>query len=78
MINGLFLPAGTDIGVLHLSFLHSKNIFGDDAEVSKPEGWLESEAEHLARMNSTVDLNFCSGKYQCLGRSVALIRRYML
>lgn len=73
VINGLFVPAGTEIGVSHLSFLHSKQIFGDDAGVFRPERWLEADPGYLSKMNSTVDLIFHSGKYQCLGKSVALM-----
>ena len=56
-----------------MSFLHSKQIFGDDAEVFRPERWLEAEPEQLGRMNSVDDLIFHSEKYQCLGKSVALM-----
>jgi cytochrome P450 len=73
VINGLFVPAGTEIGVSHLSFLHSKQIFGEDAEVFRPERWIDADPEYLAKMNSVVDLIFHSGKYQCLGKSVALM-----
>ena len=73
VINGLLVPAGTDIGVSHLSFLHSKQIFGEDAGVFRPERWIEADSEYLAKMNSVVDLIFHSGKYQCLGKSVALM-----
>ena len=73
VLGGYFLPEGTEVGVSHLSFLHSKQIFGDDAEVFRPERWLEAEPEQLGKMNSVVDLIFHSGKYQCLGKSVALM-----
>jgi cytochrome P450 len=73
VLGGIFLPGGTEVGVSHLSFLHSKQIFGADAEVFRPERWLEAESEQLGRMNSVVDLIFHSGKYQCLGKSVALM-----
>lgn len=73
VLGGVFLPGGTEVGVSHLSFLHSKKIFGADAEVFRPERWLEVELEQLGRMNSVVDLIFHSGKYQCLGKSVALM-----
>ncbi|KAF3048328.1 hypothetical protein E8E12_011693 [Didymella heteroderae] len=74
-INGFFVPEGTQIGVSHLSFLHSKQLFGEDAQVFRPERWLDSktDAEHLRTMNSTLDMIFHSGKYQCLGKSVALL-----
>lgn len=71
--NGVPLPYGTQIGVSHLSFLHSKQIFGDDAEMFRPERWMEADSEKLGKMNSAVDLIFHSGKYQCLGKSVALM-----
>jgi cytochrome P450 len=67
VINGHFVPAGTEIGVSHLSFLHSKQIFGEDAEVFRPERWIDADQEYLAKMNSVVELVFHSGKYQCLG-----------
>ncbi len=73
VIDGLFVPAGTEIGVSHLSFLHSKQIFGDDADIFRPERWLEAEPEHLSKMSRVVDLIFHSGRYQCLGKSVALM-----
>jgi cytochrome P450 len=73
VINGLFVPGGTEIGVSHLSFLHSKQIFGEDAEVFRPERWIDADQECLAKMNSVVELIFHSGKYQCLGKSVALM-----
>lgn len=78
LINGLYILAGIDIGVSHLSFLHSKQIFGDDAEVFRPERWLEAEPGHLSKMSSTVDLIFHSGKFQRLGRSVALMEYHKI
>lgn len=75
MINGLFVPGGTQIGVSHLSFLHSEEVFGPDAQVFRPERWLDPQTDpgHISRMNCTLDMIFHSGKYQCLGKSVALM-----
>ncbi|KAK3348834.1 cytochrome P450 [Lasiosphaeria hispida] len=73
VIHGMFVPAGTQIGSSPLGIYHSKKIFGEDAELFRPERWLEAEGEELARMVSTVDLVFHYGKYQCLGRPVALM-----
>lgn len=75
MINGRFVPGGTQIGVSHLSFLHSDEVFGPDAQVFRPERWLDPETapEHMSRMNNALDMIFHSGKYQCLGKSVALM-----
>ncbi|ORY67306.1 cytochrome P450 [Pseudomassariella vexata] len=73
VIHGKFIPAGTHIGSSPFGIHHSKSIFGADAAHFRPERWLSAEAEQLARMNSTVDLVFHHGKYQCLGKTVALM-----
>ena len=74
VIDGKFIPGGTDIGTSPFSIYHSKKIFGEDAAMFVPERWLtETDSERLAYMASTVDLVFSSGKYLCLGKSVALM-----
>ncbi|PKS13186.1 hypothetical protein jhhlp_000531 [Lomentospora prolificans] len=73
VIAGLFVPGGTHIGSSPLGVQHSKEIFGADVEVFRPERWLEAGEEQLRTMNNTVDLVFHSGRYQCLGKSVALM-----
>ncbi|KAK0649881.1 cytochrome P450 [Cercophora newfieldiana] len=73
VINGLFVPAGTQIGSSPLAIHHSKKIFGDDAETFRPERWLEADEERLAVMTSTLDLVFHYGKYMCLGKPVAMM-----
>ena len=73
IISGKFIPGGTQIGSSPLGIHHSKKIFGEDAEVYIPERWLDANAARLAQMTSTVDLVFHYGKYQCLGKSVALM-----
>ena len=74
VIHGIFVPAGTQIGSSAFSIHHSKTIFGEDADVFRPERWLEeTDQARLAKMTSTVDLVFHYGKYQCLGRPVALM-----
>jgi cytochrome P450 len=71
MIDGKFIPAGTQIGSSPFGIHHSKKIFGDDAEIFRPERWLEGDTEQLMEMRNTSDLVFHYGKYQCPGKSVA-------
>lgn len=73
VIDGKYLPEGTQIGGSSLGIQHSKQIYGSDADLFRPERWTEASEEKLALMNSTVDLCFHSGKYQCLGKSVAMM-----
>lgn len=69
----VFIPGGTNIGWASWGIHRTKNVFGDDAELYRPERWLDEEdPEKLERMRKVVDLNFGYGKYYCLGRLVAL------
>jgi cytochrome P450 len=70
---GVFVPGGTDIGYCAWGVHHSKAIFGEDADMFRPERWLEADGEKLRIMQSTVDLVFNYGKWQCPGKSIALI-----
>jgi cytochrome P450 len=72
-INGIFVPEGTNIGLTYLAMHHSKQIFGDDADIFRPERWLEAEGERLAVMKGVLDLVFNHGRFQCLGKPVALM-----
>ncbi|KAL5115603.1 hypothetical protein ACEQ8H_006490 [Pleosporales sp. CAS-2024a] len=72
-IDGKFIPGGTQIGSSPLGIHCSKKIFGPDADLFRPERWTEADPEKLAHMTNTVDLIFHYGKYQCLGKSVALM-----
>jgi cytochrome P450 len=73
VIDGKFIPGGTQIGSSPLGIHCSKKIFGLDADLFRPERWTEASPEKFAHMASTVDLIFHYGKYQCLGKSVALM-----
>jgi cytochrome P450 len=69
----VFIPGGTNIGWASWGIHRNKAVFGEDAELYRPERWLdEGNQEKLERMRKVVDLNFGYGKYYCLGRQVAL------
>lgn len=74
VIHGIPVPEGTEIGWSAFGVQHNKGVYGTDAETFRPERWLEVEdAERLRAMTSTLELVFKYGKWQCLGRSVALM-----
>lgn len=73
LIDGKYLPGGTQIGDSPLGIQRLKSIYGPDADLFRPERWIEASVEKAAEMTSTVDLCFHYGKYQCLGKSVALM-----
>lgn len=72
-INGMFIPGGTQIGISPFSVYLSKKVFGPDASVFRPERWLNAEPERLEVMAESVGLVFSSGKWQCLGKPVAIM-----
>ena len=71
VIDGKFIPGGTQIGTSVFGLQHNPKIFGNDAAIYRPERWLEADKEQLIGMVTAVDLNFHHGKYQCLGKPVA-------
>ncbi|KAM0435551.1 hypothetical protein ACHAQK_008112 [Fusarium lateritium] len=70
-IDGKFIPGGTQIGTSPFSIYHSKEIFGQDASIFRPERWLTADLARLELMSETVSLVFSSGKWQCIGKPVA-------
>ncbi|KAF3001327.1 hypothetical protein E8E13_005655 [Curvularia kusanoi] len=71
-----FLPGGTDVSYNQWGLQRSKAVFGDDADVWRPERWLLDEKEagneaKLAEMRRTTEMVFGWGKYQCLGKGIA-------
>ncbi len=67
----VFIPGGTLIAWASFGVQRNKAVFGEDAEVFRPERWLIEDTKRLAYMQKVVDLNFGYGKYQCLGKPIA-------
>jgi len=73
-INGYFLPAGTSVGYGAWGLHRSKALYGEDANVYRPERWTDTkDEEKLAAMNRSADLVFSYGKSGCLGKPVAFM-----
>ena len=69
----VWLPGGTFVGIASMAMLRRQSIFGEDVNEFRPERWLlEEDEQKLAVMSRTVDLVFGYGKYQCLGKAIAL------
>lgn len=72
-IDGMFVPGGTRIGHNTLALQRSAAVFGDDAEIFRPERWLEASAEKAREMTAVVELVFGHGRWMCAGKSVAFM-----
>ncbi|KAL8921692.1 MAG: hypothetical protein Q9208_005621 [Pyrenodesmia sp. 3 TL-2023] len=73
VFNGMRIPGGTKIGYCAWGLHRSKEVFGEDADVFRPERWLNVTGDRLLEMNRVVDLVFGSGKYACLGKPVVFL-----
>ncbi len=50
-----------------------EKLWGNDADVFRPERWVDANPEEWRSMNTMLDLNFGSGKYSCLGKPIAMM-----
>ncbi|KAI9796318.1 MAG: hypothetical protein M1833_006403 [Piccolia ochrophora] len=73
-MEGKFIPGGTCIGIDMWGMLRKKDVFGEDADLFRPERWTETtDPEQLHRMERIQEFAFGHGKWQCLGKTIALI-----
>ncbi|KAK5654058.1 hypothetical protein OQA88_7736 [Cercophora sp. LCS_1] len=70
---GVYLPAGTKVGFCMWGLMRNPEVWGNDADEFRPERWLETEGDKLREMEATLELVFGMGRWQCLGRNVALM-----
>jgi cytochrome P450 len=73
LADGRFLPGGTRIGQNVLGMQRRRDIYGDDADVFRPERWLGVAPERRQLMAQTVELVFGYGRWGCLGKPVAFL-----
>lgn len=71
--NGQYIPGGTNIAYSAWALHRSKSMYGADADLFRPERWLEAQGERLQAMNRSVELVFGAGKYGCLGKTIAFL-----
>jgi cytochrome P450 len=77
-ICGKYIPGGTEISWATLAVLHDKTMFGQDSGIFRPERWLGVSPERLKDMSAQLDLVFRAGKWQCLGKPVALLELHKI
>ena len=72
-ISGTFFPEGTSVGCMPSAVHFNPKAFGDDAEVFRPERWLETDAQTLRAMEAA-HLGFSRGRRVCLGQHIAVMQ----
>jgi cytochrome P450 len=77
-ICGEYVPGGTVVGCNAWVIHQSKEVFGPDANVYRPERWLESEGADPARLSKMRQsmFQFGAGSRTCIGRNISLMETY--
>jgi cytochrome P450 len=70
---GMYFPPGTEIGFCAWNVYKLNPAYGGDADVFRPDRWIEATPEQLATMEKSHDLVFGYGKYRCMGEKIARI-----
>lgn len=70
-ICGQFVPGGTDIFVNTRAMMRDKVAFGEDADLFRPERFLECDEAKRGHLFKIIDLNFGYGRWLCAGRVLA-------
>jgi cytochrome P450 len=73
VLDGKFVPGGTEIAIDSWSMGRRTDIYGDDVEVFRPERFLEASPEKKLEMERTTELVFGSGRYTCPGKVMAFL-----
>ncbi|KAF5862062.1 hypothetical protein ETB97_012209 [Aspergillus alliaceus] len=69
VVDGRHIPGGTVIGTNPWVIHRNKEIFGEDADVFRPERWLEGNASRKERFFFA----FGAGSRTCIGKSLSLL-----
>ncbi|KAF4164799.1 hypothetical protein CNMCM6936_008766 [Aspergillus lentulus] len=70
-ICGHFYPGGTVVGMSPYITNRYRPTWGDDAEVWRPQRWLEGEPSRIRKLEASL-LSFGAGTRGCLGQNVAM------
>ncbi|KAK3110080.1 hypothetical protein LTR53_016007 [Teratosphaeriaceae sp. CCFEE 6253] len=72
-VNGVYIPGGTGLAVCYASMCRRKDIFGQDSQLYRPERWIEAAPKQKRLYHNTVDAVFGTGRFQCLGKHIAMV-----
>jgi cytochrome P450 len=76
IIDGHFIPEGTEITSYAYVTQRDKHFYGKDAEKFNPDRWLESEKRNFEL--EAAQFTFGVGSRVCLGKDVAMMELYKL
>lgn len=72
-IAGMYLPEGISVGCNVMATHLNPAVFGEDAQVFRPERWQTANAEEVKRMEGAF-MGFSRGRRVCLGQHIAVLQ----
>lgn len=72
-VNGVFFPGGTEIAICDAAVGRKRAVYGADADVFRPERWIEADAATKDKYMKTVEIIFGAGRFVCLGKTIAMM-----
>ncbi|PSS28479.1 hypothetical protein M430DRAFT_92974 [Amorphotheca resinae ATCC 22711] len=77
VVGDVLLPEGTIVGMNAWVIHHDKTIYGEDADMFRPERWMDAESEKLRIMEKCF-LSFGAGTRTCIGKNISIMEMGML
>lgn len=75
VIAGRKIPGGTIVGCNAWVIHRTEEIFGQDADIFRPERWIDVKEEDLKEMNAAM-FQFGAGRRTCIGKNISLLEIY--
>ena len=72
-VNGIFFPEGTEIAICGQSVGRKKAVFGPDADIFRPERWIEADPQTADKYMKSAEILFGAGRFVCLGKTIAMM-----
>lgn len=76
VVQGKFIPGGTVVGMNIAAMLRSRELFGSDAHLFRPERWLGVPEDRRDEMERQVEAMFGYGRWMCAGKPIAFMELF--
>jgi cytochrome P450 len=70
---GRHIPGGTLLALHIQAITTRKDFFGPDADLFRPQRWLDADPDTLKMYEKIWELTFAGGQYTCPGKNIALM-----